>query len=286
MQSLKIVRNRIQSVKNMQKVTKAMKLVAAAKLKKAQRDALSARFYTDNLRDLIVGISKRAGFKAPILMRRRKALRNIDILTISSERGLCGTFNENLLRSVIDKTKDHMASGIQVNLFMFGKKGYQYCRGQRLNVIKVDGKEGENVEESAKRLAFLLTDRFLKQDSDGTYLAFNRFVSTAHQEVSFWDFLPLHWRGMGPDRYQDYIYEPDRKEIIPELTQEILTRSIYQAFLESNAAELAARMLAMDKATKNADDMISHLTLQYHKARQAAITSELLDIVGGAEALA
>lgn len=286
MLSLKTIRRRIQAVKNMQKVTKAMKLVAAAKLKKAQRDALAARYYTDNLRDVIVGVSRKAGFKAPPLMRRRKIVSNVDILTITSERGLCGTFNENLLRSIFEKIKDHLSSDIKVNLFMYGKKGYQYCRGKNISLIKTEEMEGENIEDQSKRLALLFTDRFLKNESDGAYLAFNRFVTTARQEISFWDFLPLHWRGTGPERYQDYIYEPSRQEVVEDLAREMLSRSIFQAFLESNAAELAARMIAMDKATKNANDMISHLTLQYHKARQAAITSELLDIVGGAEALA
>lgn len=284
MQSLKDIRQRIAAIKNMQKVTRAMKLVAAAKLRKAQRDALSARYYTDNLRDIIVGISKRAGYQAPPIMRRRSQVRSVDLLVVTSERGLCGTFNENLLRSTLAKIEDHRDYGIDINIFTVGKKGWQFFKSKNVPTEKLELLEG-GIGPTAHHIAGVFTQRFLTEQSDGAYIALNRFFSTARQEVSFWDFLPLHWRGTARDRYMDYTYEPGREETIEQLTGEMLARSVFQAFLESNAAELAARIMAMDKATKNADDMISLLTLQYHKARQASITAELLDIVGGAEAL-
>lgn len=284
MQSLKTIRRRIRSVKNMQKVTKAMKLVAAAKLRKAQKDAIAARYYTHNLWDIIIGVSKKAGVRAPLLMRRKSVINNIDCLIITSDRGLCGSFNENLVRSIVEKGAEHKSAGINVNLFVSGKKGWQFLKSRRITAKTIEP-EDTSVESLAQHVTDFFVKRFLSGESDGAFIAFNRFVSTSRQEVTYWDHVPFHWRGTGPERYIDYIYEPSREEVTEELIKEILMRLIVQAILESNAAELAARMLAMDKATKNADDMISHLTLQYNKARQSAITSELLDIVGGAEAL-
>lgn len=284
MQSLKIVRRRIKSVKNMQKVTGAMKLVAAAKLRKAQKDALAARYYTHNLWDMIINVSKKAGIRAPMLMRRRGVISNIDCLIITSNKGLCGSFNENLVRALVEKGVEHISSGIGVNLFVSGKKGWQFLKSRRITAQKIEP-EDTSIEGLANHVSEFFVKRFLSGESDGAFIAFNRFASASRQEVTFWDHVPLHWHGAGPERYVDYIYEPGQEEVTEELIKEMLSRLIVQAILESNAAELAARMLAMDKATKNADDMISHLTLQYNKARQSAITSELLDIVGGAEAL-
>jgi F-type H+-transporting ATPase subunit gamma len=268
----------------MQKVTKAMKLVAAAKLRRAQKDALAARYYTHNLRDMIIKVSKKARDWAPMLMRRRSVISNIDCLVITSDRGLCGSFNENLVRALVEKGVEHISSGIGVNLFVSGKKGWQFLKSRHITAQKIES-EDTSIEGFANYVTDLFVKRFLSGESDGAFIAFNRFISASRQQVTFWDHVPLHWRGTGTDRYIDYIYEPEREKVTEELIREMLSRLVVQAVLESNAAELAARMIAMDKATKNADDMISHLTLEYNKARQSAITSELLDIVGGAEAL-
>ncbi len=284
MQSLKIIRHRIKSVKNMRKVTKAMKFVAAAKLKSAQKEAISARNYTHNLWEIIKRISKKAGANAPPLMRRRSTINNIDCLLITSSRGLCGSFNENLIRAVIEKVQEHKTVGIGVNLFVVGKKGWQLLKSKDFNVYKIDFGY-RDIYDFAKSATDLLVTRFLSGESDGAFIAFNHFISASRQEVTFWDHVPLHWRGIGLEKHIDYMYEPNKDDVMDELTRELLCRLIMQAILESNASEQAARMLAMDKATKNADDMIASLTLQYNKARQATVTSELLDIIGGAEAI-
>ncbi len=285
MQSLKAIRRRIQSVKNTQKVTKAMKLVAAAKLKRAQREALSARDYTDSLRDTVRRISMRAGPGAPPIMRRRADIEKIDLLIFTSDRGLCGGFNENLLLRILSDVDEHISHGIDVQLFVIGKKGWQFLKKRKAKVERFVAANDEGGAAFVERIASVLTKRFLSRESDGAFMALNRFISAARQEPIYWDFLPLHWRGRMPDRLLDYQYEPDRDGAREMLCIEFLKRSIVQAMFETTASELAARMLAMDNATKNADDMISHLTLKYHKARQQAITAELLDIIGGANAL-
>jgi len=285
MQSLKIIRRRIHSVRNTQKVTKAMKLVAAARLRRAQRTALAARSYTGELFEMIKRISRRAGPMAPPIMRRRKEIKNLDVLVFTSDRGLCGGFNENLLITVLDGIEQHISHGIGVNLFVIGKKGWLYLKKRYPSFEKIVCLNDESGRAFAERLTDMFIQRFLTNISDGAFLALNRFYSASQQKAVFWNFLPLHWRGFTPDRLLDYLYEPERDQMRAALTRHVLVRSIEQAMLESKAAELAARMIAMDSATKNAQEMISSLTLEYHKARQSAITAELLDIVGGAEAL-
>lgn len=285
MLSLKAIRRRIQSVKNTQKVTKAMKLVAAAKLKRAQREALAARSYTEGLCNMVRRISMRAGPAAPSIMRRRKDIKSLDVLIFTSDRGLCGGFNENLLLRILDGIEEHTSHGIDVNLFVIGKKGWQFLKKRSVKIERLVPADDESGGAFIERIASMLSKRFLSYESDGTFIALNRFFSAARQEPTYWDYLPLHWRGRTPDRLLDYQYESGRDVARETLCREFLERSIVQAMFETQAAELAARMLAMDNATKNADEMISHLTLEYHKARQSAITAELLDILGGANAL-
>jgi len=285
MQSLKHIRRRIQSVRNTQKVTRAMKLVAAARLKRAQREALTAREYTDGFRGVVKRISMRAGPEAPPIMRRRADIKSLDVLIFTSDRGLCGGFNENLLMQVLDGIEDHTSHGIDVFLFVIGKKGWQFLKRRYAKLERLTRADDESNSAFINRVASLLTKRFFLHESDGTFLALNKFLSASTQAPTFWNYLPLHWRGRTPDRLLDYIYEPGRDIARDNLCRELLERFIAQAILETRAAELAARMMAMDSATKNADDMISHLTREYHKARQSAITAELLDIIGGANAL-
>ena len=285
MQSLKIIRRRIQSVRNTQKVTRAMKLVAAARLKRAQRDAFAGRPYAENLRNIIKRISMRAGPTASPIMRRRADIKSFDVLIYTSDRGLCGGFNENLLMELLYGIDEHISHGIGVKVFVIGKKGWQYLKRRYENVEKLEPKENEGSDAFFLRIADLLTKRFLTGASDGSFLHFNRFHSASRHEPTYWDLLPIHWRGRTPDRLLDYIYEPQGGAVKDELCRQFLKRTITQAALEAAASELAARMMAMDSATKNADEMIAHLTLQYNKARQSTITAELLDIIGGANAL-
>ncbi|MFH1873738.1 MAG: ATP synthase F1 subunit gamma [Pseudomonadota bacterium] len=285
MQTLKGIRCHIQSVKRTQKVTRAMKQVAAAKLRPAQTKALQARKYTQNLYEVIKKISSRSGVLAPQLMRRASDIKDIDVLVITSDRGLCGGFNENLLWAVEDTVEEHNSHGIEVTLVVSGKKGYDYLKKRYDNILNIDDTRCAGEEEPARCVSAFLVDRFLREKSSGAVLMFNRFQSTLMQKVTYWNLLPLYWHGLDVKYVPDYIYEPSKEATLDVLIKNMLVRSVEQAFWESRAAELAARMTAMDNATKNADDMIAHLTLEYHKARQSSITMELLDIVGGAEAL-
>lgn len=285
MQSLKIIRRRIQSVRNTQKVTRAMMLVAAAKLKRAQREALAGRPYAENLHDIVKRVSMRAGPTAPPIMRRRADIKSFDVLTYTSDRGLCGGFNENLLMELLYGIDEHVSHGIGVKVYVIGKKGWQYLKRRYENVEKLEPKENETDDVFFLRIADLLTKRFLTGLSDGAFVLFNRFHSASRHEPTYWDLLPVHWRGRMPDRLLDYTYEPQAGDVKDDLCRQFLKRTIEQAAFETAASELAARMMAMDSATRNADEMIAHLTLLYNKARQSAITAELLDIIGGANAL-
>lgn len=283
MASLKDIRRRILAVKNTQKVTRAMKLVAAAKLKRAQRIAAEGRAFSDALFETVQRVSRRLGRSAPPLWMRPNELACIDLLAITSDRGLCGGFNENLMRAVMDGVEDHISHNIAVKTFIIGKKGLQHAARCGLDFEAVSLESG--VAEGIDAIVKTLVDRFLSGESSGCNIAFNRFISAAKQQITFWNLLPLYYRGDEAERNLEYLYEPAREEALHALCEEALRNSIRQALRESAAAELAARMAAMDGATKNADEMIAHLTSVYNRARQETITSELLDIVNGAEAL-
>jgi F-type H+-transporting ATPase subunit gamma len=283
MPSLKDIRRRIVAVRNTQKVTRAMKLVAAARLRRAQKKALEGRIYASAVYDTVARISRRLGVRAPDLWRRPKTLDVIDLIVITSNRGLCGGFNENLLREVEEGIADHVSHNIDVNIYVMGRKGYQYFlkHGYEPEMISVDTDRERIIAESIEAMC----ERYISGKSSGCNLGFNRFISSARQKITFWNLLPLYHIGSQAERHLEYLYEPDREMALHDLSREMLKSSLRQALLESEASELAARMCAMDGATKNADEMIAHLTSVYNKARQESITSELIDIVNGAEAL-
>ncbi|MFH1830138.1 MAG: ATP synthase F1 subunit gamma [Pseudomonadota bacterium] len=283
MASLKDIRHRIDAAKNTQKVTKAMKLVAVAKLKRAQMMAQEGRIYSSAVYDSVTRVSRRLGARAPGLWRRPRTLDVIDLIVITSDRGLCGGFNENLLRVAEDGIADHISHNIDVKIYVIGKKGYKHFlkHGYDPELVTMDGDRDAKIAEMVE----MVCNRYLSGKSSGCNLGFNRFVTAAKQEITFWNLLPLYHIGSKTERHLEYLYEPGREEALHALSRESLKSTLKQAMLESDASELAARMSAMDGATKNADDMIAHLTSVYNRARQEAITSELMDIVNGAEAL-
>lgn len=283
MLSLKDIRHRIAAVRNTQKVTRAMKLVAAAKLRGAQRRAMNGRAFASAIHETVDRVSKRLGHKAPALWRRPKSIDCVDVLVITSNRGLCGGFNENLLRAVNEGIEDHKFYNIDVKVFVIGKKGLSYLNRYKHDVeeILINDDKDKIIEQTADHFI----ERFLSGESSGCNIAFNRFINAARQKVVFWNLIPLYVRGSAMEKNLEYLYEPDKNSALDKLCRMSIINSIEQAILESEASELAARMAAMDMATKNADEMIGHLTMIYNKARQATITNELLDIVNGAEAL-
>lgn len=285
MKSLKEIKRRISAVRGTQKVTRAMKLVASAKLKRAQQDLKDAKPYSNEMHATIKRISRRLGAGAPLLWRRPEEIKCIDLVVVTSDRGLCGGFNENLFKLVDREVEIVSRRDIKINFFVIGKKG---ARRFKLRGREFESPPQEILTDKNAVVSWLssrLAARLLSGESSGANIAFNRFISAGKQKPVFWNLLPLHHRGSFAERNLDYIFEPAKEDTLGLLSFEAISSSIRRTFADSYAAEIAARMTAMDNATTNAEDMIAHLTSVYNKARQESITSELMDIVGGAEGL-
>jgi len=271
------------AVRGTQKVTRSMQLVAAARLRPAQERVLAGRAYTSAIYGSVTRVSRRLGARAPGLWRRPMSLNLIDVIVITSDRGLCGGFNENLLRELEDGIEDMVTHNIDVKIFVVGRKGYRYLkyRGYDVEQLDLSGDRQKAIADIVERMC----ERYMNEVSSGCNLGFNKFISASRQKITFWNFLPLYHIGDKSERFQEYIYEPGREQALDSLGKESLRSALSQALLESEASEFAARMCAMDGSTKNAEDMIAHLKSVYNKTRQEAITSELMDIVNGAEVL-
>jgi F-type H+-transporting ATPase subunit gamma len=287
MANLKEIRRRIGSVKGTQKITRAMRMVAAAKLRKAQGITENFRSYADLMSSVLAEVASEASPKDHPLLERREAKRSL-VLVISSDRGLCGGFNSNLNRLVAEHVA---AADPEPELTIIGKKSEAYFK-RRTAVIHhtYSNIYDEPGFDAATRVARDLAASFASGEVDRIDLAFNEMLSLASQKPIVKQLLPI----APPTQIEDkedvlgpvgFIFEPRRKELLGRLLPRYVEVEVYRALLESIAAEHAARMIAMEAATNNAQDMIEHLTLIYNRARQGAITNELLDIVGGAEAL-
>lgn len=285
MASQKDIKKRIVSVKNTQKITKAMKMVAAAKLRRAQQRAQNARHYTDAVWGLANRLALASVDRLNPLTIARETVRSREYLVFTSDRGLCGGFNSNLLRRFGDELEKCREKNIKMECRTIGKKGRDYFKAKnwdlKESIIELYDRLGREVAEELVRVA---VQHFTSGRTDEVWLVFNYFKSAMVQEVTFQKILPLTPEKRDPSRL-DYIYEPTQEKVLDALLHESLVAKVYSAFLESMASELAARMAAMENATNNASDMIDYLTLQYNRARQASITKELMEIVSGAEAL-
>ncbi len=288
MANLRAIRKRIGSVKSTQQITKAMKMVSAAKLKRAQDAIVAARPYARQMREVVQAVARRAGQEAhPLLSVREK--RKIGLLVVSSDRGLCGGFNANLLRAVNRFLQENREKYEEVALFAVGRKARDFFRRRRVPVRK----EYINIlgalsYSHAEQLAHDLADAYLAGEVDEVVVAFNEFRSAISQVVRRDGLFPIAFaqeEEEGPAVGIDYLYEPSQREILEALLPRYVEAQIFRVLLESVAGEHGARMTAMDSATNNAVEMISSLTLQMNRARQASITKELMEIIGGAEAL-
>lgn len=286
MASLKIIRKRRASVKNTQKVTKAMKLVAAAKLRRAQQSALASRAYVDGLNAIVSNVASRMNAEsAPLLMRAGQNAKTLLVL-LTSDRGLCGGFNENLVRGANDWLKQQKAEGISTDVLVLGRKGVAALHRLKITAEKrTETLPENNPEPLVQLLAPMLTERFVSGSVGKIVVGYNRFISAGRQQIAFEQLLPFETQQAAASFSVEYLYEPEREAVLNTLIEQAFTGFIRQAFLDSRASELASRMQAMDNATKNAQEMIEKLSLQYNRARQATITGELLDILGGAAAL-
>ena len=295
MPNLKDIRIRIASVKNTRKITSAMKLVAAAKLKRAQDAVEAARPYATKMTQVIDELAGFVEADAHPLLKQHDAENNILIVLVSSNRGLCGGFNGNLLRTLDRFIQDKQGVCDNIHLITVGRKGNQYYKNvEDLDILKFyEDITGNVTFEGAKALAAEAMELFKGEKVDHVYLVYNEFISAINIVPTIETILPLsaseedeaQASSDEPAQFVEYVYEPSEQELLNQLLPNSIEVRIFQALLESEAAEQGSRMTAMDNATNNATDMIDALTLHYNRARQAYITKELVEIVSGAEAL-
>lgn len=289
MANLQALRRKIGSVKNTQKITKAMKLVAASKLHRAQQRILAFRPYGQELRRVLANLSGRVTRSAhPFLQKRTVQI--IQVTVISSDRGLCGAFNMNIFRKAIQVIEDYEKRGVKVIVGVVGRKGNEFFRRRHwpLRDPNVDVFERLTYEH-ALEIGLGAMEAYESGIFDEAYVVYNEFKSVFQQRVVVEKTVPIEplkeFGVVEAPSTGGYLYEPDQEELLRSLFPKYVQAQVYRILLESLAAEQAARMVAMDGATRNAGELIKKLNLQYNKGRQEAITKELLDIVGGAEAL-
>jgi len=283
MPSLLDIRRRIRSVKNTQQLTKAMKTVSAAKLRRAQERVVSARPYANQLRHVLAGLASRIeNIEHPLLEVRPE--NRVLLLVVTADRGLCGGFNSNLTKSAQNFLRQHQ--DVEIQLFTAGRKGRDFFRRRNARIV------GEYVNffsrldvSNAKEIAQQLIDKYSSAEIDAVYITYNEFKSAIQQRIVVERLLPLGSADLKETPSGvDYIFEQPPQEILNRLLPRYVEIEVYRALLESAAAEHGARMAAMDTASRNAGDMIESLTLNMNRVRQAAITREIIEVVSGAGA--
>jgi len=300
--SLRDIRKRISSVRSTQQITKAMKMVATAKLRRAQESILATRPYATKMFEVLSRLATKASTEVHPLLERREAQR-VEVVVFTSDRGLCGAFNMNLVQRAENFLKEAMGKTEEVALSFIGRKGRDYFRKRKVLIrrefVNFFGKVDFLL---ASKIGQELVQAYASRQVDVIYLLYSEFRSAIQQRVVLKKILPVEPKGgeeggntsvgagaqssgAGRGSVVEYLYEPSEAEILSKLLPMYVEVQVYQALLESLASEYGARMTAMENATNNATEMINKLTLIYNKARQAAITKELIEIVSGAEAL-
>jgi F-type H+-transporting ATPase subunit gamma len=315
MANLKLIRDRIQSVKNTKKITEAMRLVAAARVRRAQEQVLSTRPFADRLAQVLYGLQTRLRFEdADLPLLKKRQVKSVGLLVISGDRGLCGGYNANVIKRAENRAKELQKEGVDYKFVIVGRKAEQYFRRREQPIDKsYTGLEQIPNSSEATQIADELLSLFLSESVDRIELIYTRFVSLVSSRPVVQTLLPLDPQGLeSPDDEifrlttrggdfaverekvaaaevrqfpSDMIFEQDPVQILDSLLPLYLSNQLLRALQESAASELAARMTAMSNASDNAASLIKSLTIGYNKARQAAITQELLEVVGGAEAL-
>jgi F-type H+-transporting ATPase subunit gamma len=286
--SLRDIRNRIGSVKSTRQITKAMKMVAAAKLRRAQDAILKTRPYAQLLDQMLTRVAARAlaedTVAHPLLAPRTP--RTADVVVITSDRGLAGGFNSNIARRAQRFLTEENERFERIAVSTIGKKGREFFRARKVEILKdFTGIHAELRYEKAEAIAAEYTQRYLAGEVDAVFLAYNEFKSAIAQKPVVVQLLPIEPPAAEATAGIDFKYEPSREALLAELLPRQIAMQVWRALLESAASEHGARMSAMESATKNAEEMIAALTLQYNRARQAYVTKELMEIVSGAEAL-
>ncbi|MHB1398527.1 MAG: ATP synthase F1 subunit gamma [Trichloromonadaceae bacterium] len=287
MPSLKSIKKRIGSVKNTSQITKAMKMVSAAKLRRAQEAVVAARPYADKMAQVLSSLAAREEAEAhPLLMERGKARALVVLLT--ADRGLCGGFNATVSKAAERFIRENHDGFGAIDLLIIGRKGKEYLKSRPgLNVAKVyENITGSISYSTAALIGQEVVNWYVEEKYDAVYMVYNAFRSAISQDVTTTKLLPIVPKQVDEGVHvAEYIYEPSRGEVLKEIMPKHIEVQIFRALLESVASEHGARMSAMDSASKNAKEMIGKLTLQYNRARQAAITKELLEIISGAESI-
>jgi len=291
MPSLKDLKNRIKSVKSTQKITKAMKMVAAAKLRRAREQAEAARPYSEAMERMLLSLaaSVPGGSEDLKLLSGTGKSETHLIVVATSDRGLCGAFNSSIVRAVRRKIREMQSEGKTVKLICVGRKGFEQLHHEfgKLIIGRAELKSRRLGYTDAQIVSNLITEKFEAGEFDVAHVVYNTFKSAISQVVTFQQLIPLALPEKGTENPNGaaYEYEPEESEILANLLPQNLAVQTYHALLENAASEQGARMTAMDNATRNAGDMIKKLNLKYNRTRQAAITKELIEIISGAEAV-
>jgi F-type H+-transporting ATPase subunit gamma len=287
MATLRDIKRRIKAVQSTSKITKAMKMVAAAKFRRAQQRMFQMRPYADRMNAILTSLAGSAeGEIHPLLAVRPR--KNIEVLVLTSDRGLCGAFNTNILKAASKYTAELTKEDYAVTVSIVGRKARDYYKRRNVSMRKTwTGIAGKISYANAQEIAADIIEKYANETVDEVVLIYNEFKSAIAQKVVITRLLPMAPIQASEETLPvfNYIFEPSKEEIFTMLLPKNVEIQIYRALLESQASEEAARMAAMENATKAANEMIDSLTLQYNKARQATITKELMDIVGGVEAL-
>ena len=285
MANLKEIRSRITSVGSTMQITSAMKMVSAAKLKRAQDAITKMRPYANKLSELLENLSANLDSSDGGVYAQKREKKNVLLVTITSNRGLCGGFNASIIKQALMLIKNEYKD-VNTKILSVGKKSSEYFEKNGFDVVsKHDTLFTELSFENVSKLAIDIMEKFIAADYDKVILIYNRFKNAATQIVTSENYLPIQSTTSVANASGDYIFEPQKQEIVERLIPKSLKTQLFKAILDSHAAEHGARMTAMHKATDNAGELKKELTLNYNKARQAAITGEILEIVGGAEAL-
>src|SRR6476619_2220655 len=283
----KEIRTKIKSVQNTRKITKAMEMVAASKMRKAQERMRHARPYAEKIRNVAAHISHaNPEYKHPALVER-DAVKRMAIILVSTDKGLCGALNTNLARLVLGEYKEWQAKGEEIEVCALGNKGLGFMQRLGAKIVSQLTHLGDRPQvDKLIGPIKVVTDAFMAGHTDRVMIAYNRFVNTMKQEPVIEQLLPLTGERLGaPETVWDYIYEPEARAVLDQVMTRYIEALIYQAVSENMASEQSARMVAMKAASDNAATLIDELTLVYNKNRQAGITKELSEIVGGAAAV-
>jgi|SRR6185369_9208512 len=285
MANLKSIKKRIVSVKNTRQITAAMKMVSAAKLRRAQENVVAARPYAGKLAEVLERLAQSQESDASPLMVKRDGSRAL-LIVVTSDRGLCGGFNANLSKAAERFIKERSAEFSELSLMTIGRKGYEFLRN-RHTVRKHHGNIFSTLSyQTAALIAAEVIEGYLAEEYDEVYVIYNAFKSVMTQDITLEQLLPVTPKAeVAEEQNTQYIYEPSKAALLDELLPKHIEVQIFKSLLESLASEHGARMTAMDSASKNATEMIGKLTLIYNRARQAAITTELMEIISGAESI-